>query len=735
VTYRLTGLLFAVLSLAVWPLSAKASDSDPATFSVTVTPIAVHRGEIESVVIEATIDPGWHLYGLVPTPQPGPSPTSITVTATGLTIVGPASESRPISAYDPNFEKNVSYHEQSATFTVPVRVDLPIGTSNAAVNVSYQTCNSSICLPPRTKTFTCLITTVAGDVRPQFEKISLPPPDSRSLLLFLLAAFGAGLLSLFTPCVFPMIPITLTSFVKQADGDKRRLVQLSLGYSLGIVVLYVGVGAITAVVVGAGGVDRLAANPYINLFAFAVFVVFALSFFETIQISVPGNLSALQIAARKQGGWISLTLLGIVFVFASFTCTAPFIGTLLVTAAGGNLGKPLAGMVVFAFAFVSPFVIFSFFPQWIAKIPKSGIWLARIKATLGFIELGASLKFLSNVDLVWQWKILTQPVLLASWAVLALCASFYLLGLLQFGVAAETEPYGTKVSVSRIAFSLLFMAVTAYCFWGLTGRPINPIVASFLPPPGYGGADTGVVQGLPWLTDYATALAAAKAQSKPLLIDFTGYTCTNCRLNEKQIFPDPGVQEELSKFVRVQLYTDGGVNASENERLQLSKFGDVALPLYGIIDPSSVSVTAKTAGVQSVAEFEAFLNSNSGHLNAPAPSLWQPFSDDAMADAVTEGKPTIIDCTANWCVNCKAIERTVFTDPNIASQFAHFVTLRDDMTNFTSPSSLSLEKKYSIDALPTIIFIGRNGAEVPGTRVKGLITAADFRARMDRARL
>ena len=180
-------------------------------------------------------------------------------------------------------------------------------------------------------------------------------------------------------------------------------------------------------------------------------------------------------------------LLGVTFVLASFTCTAPFVGTLLVAAAQGERFRPILGTLVFALAFVSPFLVFAAFPQWIARIPKGGLWLARVKATLGFVELAAALKFLSNADQVWQWKLLTQPVLLAAWAVIFICTALYLWGTLRFGVVAELEKPGASVAVPRAAFAALFLFFALYCFWGLAGRPITPYLGAFLPPAGYGG--------------------------------------------------------------------------------------------------------------------------------------------------------------------------------------------------------------------------------------------------------
>jgi thiol:disulfide interchange protein DsbD len=724
-----SALLLALTSLvgAACACPVTASPNDPASFSAAVTPKDVHPGEIATIVISTTIDAGWHLYGLTPVPPPGPATTSMSVSGAGLSSAGDPSENTPTTAFDSNFGKSVTYHVSHATFYLPVKImEGQSGQAAAAVSVHYQTCNDRICLPPRSKQISVPITVTPGPIRKQYTTVRSAPVNDSGLLWFLAAAFGAGLLSLITPCVFPLIPITLSSFVKQADGNKRRLVMLSSIYSLGIVLLYVTVGVAATLLLGASGISRLATNPWVNLFAFLVFLVFALSFFETIQISLPGNLGAMQSAAKKQGGWLGLAALGTVFVLASFTCTAPFVGTLLVTAAGGSLLRPILGMLTFSVAFVSPFLLLSLFPQWISRIPKSGIWLARVKATLGFIEIAASLKFLSNSDLVWQWKILTEPVLLAAWALIFFLTALYLAGVLKIGIVAELDDNSKPVTPARIAFVGLFSLISLYCFWGLSGRSISPYIAAYLPPDGYGG--NGPVSGstLPWLSNYDSALAVARAESKPLLIDFTGYTCTNCRLNEKQVFPTSPVQSELSKYVLVQLYTDGGTDATVNENLEINKFGDAALPLYGVINAQTGAVVEKTAGVQSVSGFTTFLQN--GHAAAPAAETgsWAPYSPTGITGSASQNRPAIIDFTANWCTNCKAIEKTVFTNPSVTAKLSSFDTYRCDMTDYYSPANSQLQKKYSILSLPAIVFLDKSGKEVPGTRVTGLVSVKQF---------
>ena len=382
----------------------------PVHFTVSATPSPAHPGEVVTVTIKAQINPGWHVYSVIPAAT-GPAATQI-VAAGAAAPLGTTTEDAPISHLDPNFQTQVAYHEGSAAFSRQFRVG---ASAPSLVTLHYQTCNDHVCLPPTDVNLPLTLAVVPGAVRAQYANgppapnnggvraegtrpVPNPAPPllgaggAVNLGLFFLAAAGAGLLALITPCVFPLVPITLTSFVKQADGDRGKLVRLSAGYALGIVLLYVLLGGVVTATLGAAGINNIAANPWVNLSIFLVFVVFAFSFFETIQLTLPANLTALQGAAKAKGGVAGLALLGVTFVLASFTCTAPFLGTLLVTAASGARLLPLLGMLVFALAFVSPFLVFAAFPQWISRIPKGGIWLARVKATLGFVELAAALE-------------------------------------------------------------------------------------------------------------------------------------------------------------------------------------------------------------------------------------------------------------------------------------------------------------------------------------------------------
>ena len=747
-----------LIAFVLLPVTGRAAPL-PVHFTMSALPATAHAGEAVTVTVKAQIDSGWHVYSVVPATT-GPAATALTTLGDAVPL-GTTTEDAPIQKFDPNFQTQVAFHENAATFTRQFKVN----SAASSVTLHYQTCNDRVCLPPTDVSLPITLSVASGPVRAEYSPPApnnggvrkdvgallaapaapnLVPTPAPPLLgaggasLFLLAAIGAGLLALITPCVFPLIPITLTSFVKQADGNKAKLVRLSIGYALGIVLLYVALGAVVTATLGATGINNIAANPYVNLGIFVVFVVFAFSFFETIQLTLPGNLTGLQQNAKERGGLVGLALLGVTFVLASFTCTAPFLGTLLVAAADGARLLPLLGMLVFSLAFVSPFLVFAAFPQWISKIPKGGIWLARVKATLGFLELAAALKFLSNADQVWNWRILTEPVLLAAWALIFAAAALYLIGTLRFGIVGELEKPGTKVSPGRAIFASAFALFALFCFWGLAGRPIGAL-GTFLPPAGYGGvaSASSASDSLPFLTDYKAALAQAKAENKPLFVDFTGVTCTNCRWNEINVFPRSEVKSQLANYVRVQLYTDRPSDAA-NQKLQLTKFGDVALPLYAVVNPQTEAVEDKYAGtITNAADFTRFL-SRPLVVQAAAPPLlaassaWAAYTPAAVASAGQAGRPVVVDFTAAWCVNCKEIAHDVFENPAVARELAaKFVTLRADLTQWNSPASVALEKQYGFGSLPTVIFLDpKTGQEIKSLRITGRLSDAEFQKKM-----
>ena len=625
---EMPALRCALIGLTLWwsgTQGAIAFGVQPVHLNMTISPANPRPGEIVVVSAEMQIDKDYHVYSSQRGTTVGPQRTEI-VSLGNWKPVGETVEDVPIIEHDPGFDIQIGVHLNHALFQRAFAVPKAAGTLVPDVTIHYQACNKTSCLPPRTDVIHIGAKTGVGTVRPQYLKpiftadsanapqVSanadgpIAPGGNNSFFLFLLAAAGGGLLALATPCVFPLIPIILTTFVKQSDGSRTRFVSLAIGFSAGIVLLFAAIGSVFAALFGASKIGAIATNPIVNLVEFALFVMFALSFFEVINLQLPAGLSGLQ-RSKKSSSIVGLALMGAAFVIASFTCTAPFVGTLLVSAASGAVLKPLLGMIVFALFFTLPFLVSAISPSWIDRVPRSGVWLAKTKAVIGFVELAAALKFLSNADLVWQWHLLTKPVLLGLWAIIFAGAALYLFGVLRWGITAE----GPRSAPSKLQMSwgVLFLAITAYCVWGASNGPISPYVEAFLPAADYGRPGYGETLGLPWESNYVMGLAEAKAKHLPLIIDFTGYTCSNCRLNEHNVFPDPAVQSLLGKFVRVQLYTDGGASGPDNQALQLKLFSDVSLPLYGIIDPTTGKPVQKIGGVLRVSQFKSFLQAGS----------------------------------------------------------------------------------------------------------------------------
>ncbi len=637
---RLPALLLPLVVLLELLASARpvlAAPAQRATFTAAVSPATARPGEIVTVTVTATIQPSWYIYSAVPVPPPGPVPTTLTIKAGALDPVGKTTESAPKRKNDVAFQKEVGYHEGTATFTQRLVVPsdaVPTAKLPVRITVGFMACNENVCLPPRDVEVSATLAIESGPVRPEYTGSEPATPTaaagttgdvtdagstggSEGLIPFLLAAFGGGLLALVTPCVFPMVPVTLAFFTKQAtakgDGNARAMqgavVRLAATYSLGIVLAFTGIGAVLAATVGAAGANQLAANPWVNLAFTTLFVLFALSLLEVVELRLPASLQRLAVGGRGHSGTLGVLGMGLTFVIAAFTCTAPIMGTVLVAASqassGGQWVRPILGMAVFATALALPFFLLALFPGWLARLPKSGAWLSTVKGTMGFIELAAALKFLSNVDVVWNWQVLTTPVLLALWAIIALAASLWLLGILRVGFGT---PEG-RPSLRRAVWSAAFGALALYFLYGLTGRPLNGWVAALLPPEGYGIGQSQMAEGdgLVWHETLEAGLAEAKAQNRPVLIDFTGYACTNCRLMEKNVFPKPAVRAEMEKFIRIRLYTDGQDEESKkNQAYQENTFGDVALPLYAVLTPQGAPVS-RIAGIRKPAEFASFL--------------------------------------------------------------------------------------------------------------------------------
>jgi thiol:disulfide interchange protein DsbD len=595
-------------------------------------------------------------------PPGGPTTTEISVPAKQVleaagTITGPV----PQTAYDPNFEMQTEFYEGSASFNVPLVVSSKAKPRPAKVviDVLFQVCNDTMCLPPTTVHVPLAVTIAPGAPAPVKGRVkssgsstateqsreaasiassqtraearatsSVPPAassepkqppstpsphqDAQSLASFLWLAMGFGALSLLTPCVFPMIPITVSYFTNHAAADRGRAVKNALVYAVGIIMTFTALGMILALAVGAGGVNLFAANPWVNLLITAIFLGFAMNLFGAYQIQIPSRvLTRLDKATNRAGGseMIGTLLMGFTFTLTSFTCTAPFVGTLLVMAAQGHWQWPLMGMLAFSFVFALPFFFLAWMPQYMARLPKSGGWLNSVKVVMGFLEVAAAMKFLSNADLVWRWNIFTREVCLAVWVAIGVLTTLYLLG--QFKLTHDSPV--ERLGALRLTWTMLCLAMTFYLLTGLFGRQLGEI-ESFLPPETANdsqanGTSRDGTGELSWiLNDYEGALTKAKQDEKRVFIDFTGYTCTNCRWMEANMFSRPEVQKGLERFVRVRLYTDGaGKIFEDQQRMQQKMFGTVALPYYAVVDANGNSRATFPGLTRNAADFNSFL--------------------------------------------------------------------------------------------------------------------------------
>jgi thiol:disulfide interchange protein DsbD len=649
-------LLFAV--------AAQAQGLNPVSLSGKLEPGQVKPGQNAKILITAKIDPGWHLYSLTQPPG-GPRPTRISIDESSpIKIDGKPTQPKPKVAPDPNFSLPgqppfmTETFDNQAVFTVPVKVsdDAPTGAHKIIVKFYFQACDDHQCLPPRTRPIEIDATIIAANTKPSpaptkaLAATTVPsvdptkPPASpspspaatamtaiaasgsttpptltdasdedlaknlkkRGLLNYVLFAMSVGLLSLLTPCVFPMIPITVSFFTKRENRAPSEAIKQALIYCFGIIFTFTGLGLALTLIVGPSGINKLAANPWMNLFLTSLFVVFALNLFGMFEIRLPSGLIS-KLDVKSQGGTTAATLLmGLTFTLTSFTCTAAFVGTVLVAVTQGEWFWPAVGMLAFSSAFAFPFFLLALFPRWLQSLPKSGGWLNSVKVVMGFLELGAAFKFLSNVDLVWGWNTVSRNMVIAAWIAISIVAAIYLLG--KFLLPHDTPVQ--KLSVSRMLAATFFLGLAFYFLTGLFGANLGEWEAMLPPPQANAGSPTtsgGGSHGT-WLSSYDEAIQIAHEKNKPAFLNFTGVTCTNCRWMESNMFTDPQIRRELERFVLAELYTDRETPEDErNGQLQAVKFQTVALPLYAIVHPNGETLAKFPGLTRDKQEFIGFL--------------------------------------------------------------------------------------------------------------------------------
>ena len=566
----------------------------------------------------ATIDEGWHMYSLNKAGEDGPNPTSFTFKKSAdYELVGAIKESKPVKEYDKVFEMTVEYFKHTATFTqrIKLKTDKKITIKGKS---EYQACTEEQCVFPPADVFefevqgtadcadksaaTTSVTTeeVSADTTSatvqenqitftssgsqttaQFSEVkkdsNLIPKESRTWWGIFLAGFIGGLAALLTPCVFPMIPMNVSFFTKQSK-TKAQGIRNALIYSISIIILYVGLGLGVTLIFGAGALHSLSTNIWFNLAFFVLLLVFAMSFLGAFEITLPSSFVNKIDSKSDKGGYMGIFFMAFTLALVSFSCTGPIIGTLLVEASStGNISGPFWGMFGFSLALALPFGLFAAFPGWLNSLPQSGGWLNAVKVTLGFLELALALKFASNADLVVQAGILTREVFVGLWIVIFAMLTMYLLGLFKTPHDSDVK----HISVTRLFVAIASFFVTIYLIPGMWGAPLK-LFSGILPPleysespHGFGGSQQSANTTLPkdeefgafmevnkngivhFKNDYDRALAYARKVGKPLLIDFTGHACANCRKTEDYVWPDPEVLKRLNNdVVLVSLYVD-----------------------------------------------------------------------------------------------------------------------------------------------------------------------------------
>jgi thiol:disulfide interchange protein DsbD len=623
--------LLGILALLIAPPAPAQTPrrQDPVSWKLQIDASAAPGARILAR-LTASIEEGWHLYS--PTTPPGPIPTEIKIAPNPPVSSFRLYQPEPKRKFDPNFGNESRSFDKEAVFLFDIRLapEASPGEAEITAQVRYQVCSDTVCLRPVRKTAAARIQIAHGATSPPVEipagysevillpaalpgqtsgagpaSAGAPPPvqqaGTEDLGNFLLLAFGFGLAAIFTPCVFPMIPITMSYFLNSGGGAVKNAVI----FCLGIVVLFTGLGLATTVALGPFGVVQLGSNPWVNGFIALIFAAFALSLMGAYEIRLPSGLLT-RLNAASQGGGIGGTLLmGLTFALTSFACVGPFMGTLLAASVQGGRLQPVAGMAAFASGLASPFFFLALFPGYLRRLPKSGGWMSRVKMVLGFVVLAAALKYLSNVDEVMQWGILTRERFLAIWIVLLAMPGFYLLGMLRMEGVTKDEPVG----VARALTGALFLVFSISLIPGMWGARLGELDAYI---PAAKNLFVGPVSEskLKWLKDdYPGALAQAKSEGKLALVSFTGYACTNCKWMKSNMFPRPEISGALSRFVLVELYTDGTDAASQaNQRLQETKFQTVAIPHYAIVGPDETIIASFVGLTKSTNEFLAFLN-------------------------------------------------------------------------------------------------------------------------------
>ncbi len=744
---------FLLPLLLVTCVFAQDSKFNHVQWKLTLEPASAAPGATLLGRLEAAVDPEWHMYSL--TTPPGPIPTTIVSKDSPAVQRFTIFEPPAIRKFDPSFNTDTETYEGSQVFfaRIELKKDLQPGPVTISFVSRYQTCSGTQCIPPRTREVTAQLNVVAGapaavvnipagyvEAKQEARKAvagAASAADGGGLGGFLVLAFGFGLAAIFTPCVFPMIPITMSYFVGQRGGLRQAVV-----FCLGIIVLFSGLGLVLTLALGPAAVIQLGSNAWVNGFIALIFFVFGLSLLGAFEITIPSGVLTKLNAASGQGGFVGTLLMGLTFALASFACVGPFMGTLLAASVGADKLRPVLGMVVFASGLALPFFLLALFPNYLAKLPRSGEWLARVKVVMGFLVLAAMLKYLYSLDAVLQTGFLTRERFLAAWVVLFAMAGFYLLGFVRLpGISRDTE-----LGVVRLLIGTVFVIFGLSLVPGMFGSKLGEIEAYI--PPAANGTGSG---DLAWNeNDLAAAFAKAKAEGKTVLVNFTGYACTNCHWMKANMFTKPEIAGVMKNMVLVDLYTDGTDAASEaNQKLEEDKFKTVAIPFYVLYDANQNVLATYPGLTRKPEEYLSFLNTRGEApattvAAAPTGLAGEPFKTlegAAFSTAAWKGKVVVLNYWATWCVPCRSeIPEFNKIHDELGAQGVEVVgiSMDEDGAAAVKPYLAKTKMSYTIglgsgamDTLPITVVLDRKGNTVE--RFDQLATPAQIRAAIAKA--
>jgi thiol:disulfide interchange protein len=598
--------LFIFLGLVWLTINVSAQIEHPVkwTFSSEVSDTEAN------VILIASVNPGWHIYAQN-LPEGGPIPTSFKFNKSkDYTLIGKVTEPKAQSAFDKNFNMKISWHAGKVVFIQKIKFNKP-GAIISGV-LEFMVCNDEKCLPPEEVEFHIPLASGLSSKQGQnpgtikdsavladSNQVNAAHKDSSKSAVIsnytgdmqvstgsfwgiFIAGFIGGLAAFFMPCIYPMIPLTVSYFTKKSES-KRKGIEAAFIYGLSIIVIYVALGLIVTFLFGPSALNEAASSAEFNLLFFAMLVIFAISFLGAFEITLPSSLVNKADEKSNRKGLTGLFFMAFTLALVSFSCTGPIIGSLLAdTVSKGTYFGPAIGMFGFSLALAIPFTLFAVFPSWLRELPKSGNWLNTVKVSLGFLELALALKFLSNVDLAYHWHIFNRDVFLVIWIIIFGMMGIYLLGKIRLSHDSELN----FLTLPRLFFAMLVLAFTIYMIPGLWGAPLK-IISAWLPPQSTQDFDLfsnkspanpetsgkkynnlfHAPHGLDAFYDYEQGMEYARRVNKPVLLDFTGWSCTNCRKMEANVWSDPEVLKRLKEdYVLISLYVDDKTELPENEK-------------------------------------------------------------------------------------------------------------------------------------------------------------------------